>query len=220
MDIGETREISPVGKNKTHQVKLLKTVPIQKGTLPKERWYLELTKGERTKQISLVKRKIEIPESVRGKLSSADYLAKIWTSLKEAGIPVVPTLIVLSEDEVAMTDLTADGSSLYGKDSWGREFVPQETDPVFCTINLEDVRKQAHIFARQAANRFIKLSHDHSLDLLVHPDGSWQTLARDIKNTQLLDSTADQDFIFHQNAEAADRFVAHLERTRKNIDSA
>lgn len=220
MDIGETKEISPVGKAKTYQVKLLETTPLQKGTRLKERWRLGLSKGEKTRKISLVKSKVEIPSMYRGELSSADYVAKIWTSLKQAGIPVVPTFVVLSDNEVAMTDLTADGSGLYGKDSWGNYFTPHETDAIFRDIDLEEVRGQALTFARRAADHHIGLSQDHSFDLLVRPDGSWQPLARDIKNTQLLDSFPDQDFIFQQNAEAVERFITHLERTKKNIHAS
>jgi hypothetical protein len=219
MDIGETKEISPVGKSKPHQVKLLETIPLPKGTRAKERWRLELSKREKTRAISLVKIKVEIPAMYRGELSSADYVADLWTTLKQIGIPVVPTLVVLSDNEVAMTDLTADGSGLYGKDNWGNNFSPQKTDAIFHDIDLEEVKKQALTFARLAANNHIGLSPDHSFDLLVHPDGSWQPLARDIKNTQLVGSSPDQDFIFQQNSERVDRFVAHLERTKRDTSS-
>lgn len=48
-------------------------------------------------------------------VDNADFYMDIWQKMKHAGLPVVTTVRKVSSETVIMTDLTADGSVIYGK---------------------------------------------------------------------------------------------------------
>lgn len=119
----------------------------------------------------------------------ADRFINIWTRLKAADIPVVPTVRKISDAEVAMTDLTRYGSIIYGKHQASNiEALP--TDPLSLTIHAAFLRINPSQFEQltrkifdNATRNNILLAFDDPLDLVVKPNGSWYLIALDIGGT-------------------------------------
>lgn len=70
---------------------------------------IEATVGHSGKQ-----RRVTLVE--RGR--KAVYIEK-WNLLRNAGLPVIPTLRESSRETVLLTDLRHDGAEIYGKGMWG-----------------------------------------------------------------------------------------------------
>lgn len=121
----------------------------------------------------------------------ADRFIAIWQTIKAAGIPVVPTLRKVSSDQVVMTDLTRDGSMVFGKHQahWP-ELLPN--DPASWEIykNLfriprQDIAESMQTIADRATSNQIALPRDQGIDIVVHPTGKWHLIALDIGNSRI-----------------------------------
>lgn len=218
MEIGESQTFQVVGSDRNHRIELLGKEQIRKGVQPgKERWRANLLvtnkKNEVLKRpVSLVRRELYF--------SSAFYAA-VWAKMKEAGLPVLPTVAIFSDTEVLETDLTADGSKVFGKDT--NIYERNDTSPVdklFLKISISKVENEAKRVAELAAKNHVGISYDHGFDLLVKPDGSYKVMNRDIKNTRIYDNSKDINQIKSDNLDCVGSFIDHLNAAKKYLQES
>ncbi len=222
MEAGEIGDINFSGRDKPTTLEVVSKEEISSGSqLNKERWKANVIstgiKGNEIKrEISLIRRTIEYPQEYRNAgETSAQYFVRIWQTMKNAGITVLPNVSAAGEEEVLETDLTADGSQIYGKDSRREDRFDEKIDPLFLNIDLVKVEEAAKDLSKKANTSNIQLSADHPLDLIVHPDGTWIVMARDVKNTTL--NPLSQNIMINENEGAVERFVNHLTRTKERL---
>lgn len=124
----------------------------------------------------------------------AQRLYANWFAMKNAGLQVVPNMWKISDTLVAMTDITTNGSGIYGKadipDDVGGKYkmvstvqptrTPLATDGKLLTIPLSAIEEKAKEEAVFATKHNIILPHDSGLVLVVSPDGNWYPLNLDI----------------------------------------
>lgn len=222
METGEMGDINFSGRSKPLKVEVVSKQDIDSGSqLNKERWKANVVgtgiAGNETKrEISLVRRLVDYPEEWRNPgETSAQYFVRIWKTMKDSGVNVLPNVSASGEEEILETDLTADGSQIYGKDSRIEDRFDEKIDPLFLNIDLAKVEEMAKDLSQKASAGSIQLSADHSMDLVVHPDGSWIVMARDIKNTRI--NAGSPANVVSENEGAVERFMNHLTRTRERL---
>lgn len=135
----------------------------------------KLTYGARTREVKLISKKSneDYPYSAK------EYYGK-WRKLKNAGLPVTPTMRRVSRKEVAMTDLTANGSCIYDKYKIRRIDKGEPLNRIFLGINTKDILAKAKEVFDKATQHKIALAEDDPLSLVVHPDGKWNIIVLDI----------------------------------------
>ena len=116
-------------------------------------------------------------------VSYAEAYYQSWQILRRAGLPTLPVMRVIDEERVIMPDMTADGSMFFGKGKKnivvdGRE--PYLAELVFMSLDLEKLLERAAWVEGTAWEKGIVLPFDDPLDLLVHPDGSWEVMVVDL----------------------------------------
>ena len=195
-----------MGGSRNHKIELLEKTKIKRGSNPdKEFWKANLIvineKGEELKRpVFLVKREVY---DRRTDDPSARYVS-IWTKMKEAGLPVLPTVAAISKTGILETDLTADGSKLYGKDTNTPEKnVSSPIDKIFADVNIDEIEKTSKEVAELAAKNQIGIFIDHGFDLLVKPDGMYKVMNRDFKK------------IKSENLISVEMFITHIKATKK-----
>ena len=143
----------------------------------------------------------------------SDCYINIWRCLKEASLPVVPTVRKVNEHDIAMTDLCSDGSEFYGKSrNWYPETHTWLLVDVFNRLNFRDVRNCANTIANHATKNGIGLPGDDPLELLIHPDGSWNLIILDIADTLF---TASSKNLKKHNQNRVRDFIDFLDATKK-----
>lgn len=115
----------------------------------------------------------------------ADKYMEFRQRLVDAGIPTVPSIRKISSNEVAMTDLTADGSGLYGKN---RDYQlidePVATDKFFRSLDFTEVFREVREIIDKADKASIVIPQDDPFELLVHPDGTWNLIILDVSQLE------------------------------------
>lgn len=176
------RNIRLIHPNGTKEVAtIINFTPLRLGTRG-GKLFLTLQREHSQELSHMVQRKVEYTEPFRGVRTSAQHYMYLWESLCNAGLTVVNEVVALSDNKIAETNVTADGSMLLGKGTTVSELKQNEKN-LLTQIDLENVRKEALRQAQLASEQNILLSADHCFDLLVRPTGDWQVIARDIKNT-------------------------------------
>ena len=146
-----------------------------------------------------------------------------WKKCKDAGLPVVPTLRKTKDGKVLMTDLTADGSRLYGKSvsielNWYGRLSYGEPMFDFLTIipydEFEKIISKTVEYTEIASKKGILLPDDDPFELVVHPDGKWNLVILDLERLYI--TTADTE-LFDANMVAASRFIGDLKEIRDNL---
>lgn len=221
MEVGETGLFTSAGSDKSHKFQLESKDSLStRGTnRDKELWRMRLI-GQRegqTKAVSLVRRVLGYPKLYRGERTSAQHYVFLWTKLKEAGIPVLPTVMVVSDNEVLETNLTANGAGIYGKGSHGKDREVYGTDSELLSVGLGTVDRRAREYAQLAVDHGIGLSEDHAFDLILQPSGDWEVMARDCKNTHVVGLEYPKESLEARNLACVDRFVTHLSETVEEI---
>lgn len=150
--------------------------------------------------------------------NAAGRYVSTWTRLREAGIPVVPTLRKRNNSAVVMTDLTRDGSIIYGRHQAfvllpyrHSDFFLKNHKP-FMALDLDEVKRSAVEVLDTATGQGITLANDGALDLVVNPSGSWYLIALDITRTIFNSRTARLS-----NQDNLNNFMGYLNLIRENI---
>lgn len=118
--------------------------------------------------------------------------SKGWNILDKAGLPV-PKIYHISDagEWIAVEDLTADGSKLYGRDSLSQLRRDQtvslnEQDRAFISLVTEkqtEVKEAAQALILQAAAAGIELPWDDMFELRVKSIAEWQLIILDPEET-------------------------------------
>lgn len=199
---------------RVESAKILNFTPITVGT-QQGKEFIDLERESIPGISHMVKRRVEYAPLYRGNKTSSQHYMDLWESLKDANIPTLDEVASISENEVAETDITADGSKIYGKDTHNNDIVPSPIDAIFKNIDLDIVLKEARRIALLAADQQIMLSQDHCLDLVIRPNGEWIVMARDIKHV----FTNVQYPVDGLNIDNAEWFVnGHLRATQDKIN--
>ena len=171
--------------------------------------------GERT--MRLVEKELKVYEFLERNDDDipADKYLKYWRELQDAGIPTVPTMRKLDDERVIMTDLTAEGGCLYGKNkSLQMTGDKNSIDDIFLSIDPEEITKQAQEIVEKANKAGISLPMDDPLELLVNPDGTWRLLVLDLS---MLEFRLEQRSVIANNEEAIDFFNHQLQIIRQGL---
>lgn len=171
---------------------------------------------DRTVPISLVKRQNEF---------LSETFTDKWKMLKKLGFPVANTLRLDPNGEyIYMTDLTADGSEIFGKNKYqklsdGVELarIPKKFLEASSEAGMENIRSQVNECLRLANENHILLSYDDCFELVVHPDGSAKVMTLDLKGIRKDNYGHDHIVIEAFNRMAADKFFACLSRIRQYL---
>lgn len=147
--------------------------------------------GSREKQVRLVERK-------NIKTFGPDYASQ-WQLFRNAGLPVVPTLRKTERGTVMMTDLTADGSEIYGKDLSSMllqglfqfSHIDKNKLPKIKYVNsfleimegeeFERLKRKVKEYQELANTNGILLPTDDPFELIIHPDGTWELVIIDLR---------------------------------------
>lgn len=184
MNGNDTLEVQRPGKPKATQLRVLsEPIRIWRGSEKKEKLNLSVVSGSKERPISMVKRSL-------GFGLPADKYILLWRRLKKFGIATIPTVRKLSDHEVLVTDLTADGSKLYGKEekkdalygTWG---AVEEVDDILTRISLSDIATRASSLVEQANIAGFLLARDDPFKIMVRPDGSWDVGVFDFSMARL-----------------------------------
>lgn len=209
-------------KNRTTILGSVDRKPINKGGGEKKDQIKAKVKNPRygkERSISLIIKKIRMlrRNEEELKMHASDVWLGKWKTLKKAGIPVVETVRRVSDTEVAMTDLTASGDTIFGRH---RNKEAKEANEFLMKIDGEDIKKRALEVAQLADDAGILLADDDALALVVHKDGSWNVIALDIGNTEFKkDSPYDIHFLENFNKYAASDLVEDISMTRSFIST-
>jgi len=111
-----------------------------------------------------------------------------WKFLRDIGLPVVPNVVVLDGNRVAMTDLAVNGAEFFGKAREWKLFRSEEEDlseveSAFLKLNFSEVTKEIERIRKICIEKHLRLAWDDPLDLLVYPDGKFKVFVIDIQGT-------------------------------------
>jgi hypothetical protein len=184
-------------------------------------------------KVSLIERK-DLDDGFGMKISDK------WKLFKEAGLPVVPTLRRSQKGTLLMTDVTADGSEIYGKnlskkleqlsvDNKASEEtkLADEFLKILSGPELDKIKSQLNAYKEIANSKGICLPLDDPFELVVHPDGRWQLVILDLKYgggqfkkyALIFEEIYNVEVttIYQINTKLIDNFLSHLMEIKKNI---
>lgn len=187
----------------------------------------ELVLNGRTRNKSM--RMIERPDATF--LHSSIKVSEKWRVFKEAGLPVVPTIRKTKEGKLFVTDLTVDGSEIYGKNVRAKlQYVLEFPDDVDSKEFLSEIRRikvflqilqgeefekliaQVQKYQDLANEKNIGLPTDDAFELILHPDGSWELITLDLMSADV--ENPDKNFERH-NKRAVDLFMQDLQEIKE-----
>lgn len=191
---------------------------VRQGEETKYRHELVLSKGKRNRKLKMIERENQ-------KIFKRTYADK-WKMFKKAGFPVVPTLRETEDGRLFLTDVTGDGSELYGKalvlDLEDLSANPSgfKSQEVLAKMkNIESflkiltgrefykIKSKVEKYRKLANEKHLCLPADDPFELILHPDGTWNLIMLDL-NAVL--SQQSDDFIKLSNDLATTRFIADL----------
>jgi|GEM_PF-2773888 hypothetical protein len=153
----------------------------------------------------------------RGSDSLKNY-CYAWEDLRKAYLPVAPTLRVVSETEVMMTDFCRGGAVLYDKfaaesqRNHTRQSTP--TDSIFLQLDISEIESEARSILARAREANITLPLDDALNLVVYPQRerkwSWDLITLDIGSTLFGRSAWTNNDCLHY-------FMEHIQFLRNSI---
>jgi hypothetical protein len=121
-----------------------------------------------------------------------------WRIARDSGLPVPPTIRLSDRNTILVTDISADGSYIFGKSFTARninvvagelEEILEKENRFFQVWNRdkEEIVLAAHQLALDASNAGVLLPSDDAFELIVKPDQSWKLMILDIKLLRLFD---------------------------------
>lgn len=175
------------------------------------------------REISLLKRNVEMYPYLIGFQEvndpPANVYIKAWEVLKERGIPVVPTVRKVGYSEVAVTNLKANGLSVYDvklDQEFGREKLP--TDAFFVNIPGEDLEKRTQDLLKVADAGGVQIPYDGMCHLIMDKNGQWDLVMLDISNARIYKEPSQMGADDRaKNAEYAKKWVESARVTQDRI---
>ncbi len=185
------------------------------------------------RRISLFTRKVEdfclptlIGFGTTEKFSYSEIYCMAWSTLKERGFNVVPTVRMLDANTVATTNLTLDElTSIYDQkidaDEVRNTF---PLDSAFVKIPIEKIQKEAEQLVQLANRTGVELMSDGPFHIVVQGDSSWYLSILDIGKVRIYAKPKDmpkasaKDNIFY--VRRAVTAFATIQRNIKSIRDA
>jgi hypothetical protein len=196
------------------------------GVEVKTRFQARVKRGIKERSVRLVSR---LRNRHQARSYGIDYV-KQWELFKEAGLPVVPTLRTKQEDNeyIYVTDLTADGSEIYGKSVFIKIMEPQglsvyDFNPKYklssflLKISTEEIKQEAYKIADLATDRSILLPADDPLELVVSPKGKWKLVILDLEQG-IKNFSNRKDVIKDLNYTRVSQFIFWIEEIKKHFN--
>ncbi len=189
----------------------------------KEKWRVKGTVGKQEDlQISLVERNFG---------EETDEIINKWRYCHENKISVVPFMEKTDKGTVVMPDLTADGSTVYGKGTHMhargghgelRKF--QENDKKFWEITsdpekVKKIEEAALEEAVKATEANVALPNDDPLELILHKDGTWNLICLDLEQLRILDPNQRYSSpLLEDNKSNISNFMLSLENIKRDLN--
>lgn len=151
------------------------------------------------------------------RFENAEGYADFWSELKSAEIPTIPTVRIIGENEVLISDLTTDGSTFFGKDNVFPSFdrfkdgKVNNMDKLFLNIDPEELKQRAQQIAEKANRSGVFLPYDDPFDILVHPDGRWEIIVLDLMRSKF------SQIVEKNNAKCVDKLVEYISLMRNGL---
>jgi hypothetical protein len=153
-----------------------------------------------------------------------------WKLFREAGLPTYNTLRVVQDGSILVTDECADGSRTYGNpDFWEslkngnvlRSKEDTEIDNIFIDLTSPEkigpIIQRANDISEIATNHNINLPFRDPLELIVHPNGSWDLKTLDVAETRQAQDEYGANEVKHLNSSCGEWVSAYLQRTRDEL---
>ena len=221
----EKLSLLDVDTGKTLELKVIDRKEVRNTNERTERVLFGVTPGNfgREKRISMIIKRVNnlTVNDEQKTMPLADVWISKWRMLRQAGIPVVTTIRKVSDTEVAMSDLCADGSVVYGKADMSGNLQIHRPNAILVKIDLDEVQEEAIKIAQKADKADILLAKDDPFVLVVHPDETWQVIALDIGNTERKEDFLRKVHPSHAeswNQLAVDELIGYLKVAREGVE--
>jgi|GEM_PF-6758441 len=161
------------------------------------------------------------------------YIAH-WNVMKKAGLPVMQDLLINPKRGfMLLTDIKSDGSEVYGKelayclripDLTPRERPRTSIDKLFLDLTDKEtfplIEQAADSLVHRANSHDIQLPSDDPMELLIHPDGTWELVILDLAlaRTNPVQSSFDREQRTIQNDLYKEEFLRHIKYIRGYLD--
>ncbi|HEV7454485.1 MAG TPA: hypothetical protein VGO07_04460 [Candidatus Saccharimonadales bacterium] len=191
-------------------------------------------RDEEGRELTLLERSVKDDPAERREHN--DHYIHSWQVCNEAGIPVVPEVMVSDDDTLLVTDVKAGGSEVYGKGmaralssydhAQERHRPHADIDALFMQItapeNVGAIRAEAERISQLAINAGMELPADDPYELIVHPDGTWQLMTLDLDlaihtEPERLNNGVLGVRLVRNNREASDYLIFQLQKIRGSL---
>lgn len=200
---------------------ILRRKPLKTGIEEKERLTCKLVIPESLGEVRfLVKKRVDLDDLMGNVelLKPSAWYYQNWLYLKEVGMPTVPELYLLSDEEVLMPDLSADGSKIYGSHMvFERTRKPDLIDRIFLDIPEEETECEAKKLAIQATNNGVWLPYNDPLELIVHPDRARELLVLDLSAMSYKRNPRWPHLFEEHNSSIVKCFLQYLDTIREKL---
>jgi hypothetical protein len=161
------------------------------------------------------------------------YIEK-WKHLRSLGFSVASDILLNPmRGFMLLEDVKKDGSELYGKSlensfyyGTRRDRPRPEIDSIFLELTCDEtfgqIQRGAERVVENANTRQIQLPSDDPMELLIHPDGTWDFITLDLEKARIdrpkthLQSEARK----FENEIYKDAFIQHLRSIRNFLSTA
>lgn len=133
--------------------------------------------------------------------------SKNWRPFRDAGLPVPPFYLRGPGGNLLVPEVKMDGSEVYGtglaRDLYtrtARERPRPDIDPHFVALTgrgqFEAVETKVREYTERATASNLQLPFHDPYQIVIHPDGSWEVVMRDLRNAKNLN-----EFPFYRTPE-------------------
>lgn len=202
--MSELLELLKPNSIRSTSARILSDTPITEGTESKSRIRLQI--GER--QIDMIRRTLScdqdvpIPELIgfserKSGALSEEYAFSIQLLLQR-GLPVPPTVRILSPTEVVVTDVVAGGGLVYDVKAQAMEkmYYAQNrdrsqiahNDTVFLSTDQQEATMQAIAIGNLATEQAVLLAEDSPFHIVFDSQQNWELMILDIAKMKIAES--------------------------------
>jgi len=160
---------------------------------------------------------------------ATDKIIQRWQIAYDNDIQVVAFIKKTDRGTVVMPNITTDGSHIYGKATHYQilggngeirrfeEFDQKFLDLTASDESMEKIKQRAQEIADKATSVGIWLPYDDPLELVLHPNETWELLCLDLEYLETSDSIANVDTRQNVNNKYVDSFLQSLTNIRNDF---
>lgn len=209
-------EARPIGGRNTITLHNVDEDGLERGSEPKSVINASVRVGERTRPVSFIERYTPFPST----------WIQNWQMMREAGLPVPPTVRETDRQTIVVTNLKAHGEEMYGKGmlihlreamTWDDDYKLTAVDHIFLDLiqfHETDIIAEANRIVNIANRQLICLPTDDAMELLVEPSGSWRIVIADLVQAY---RGIDAMGVMEQNESSRSVFVERLQRCAREL---